>query len=472
MKLRRRFLLQGAAAAAALVLSACAQWGSVRQDTPPIVFVHGNGDTAALWLTTQWRFESNGWPRDRLHAIEVPYPLARDDDSKPQPGRTSTAEHMAYLSAEVDKVLMATGAKQVVLMANSRGGNAVRNYIQNGAGAAKVSHAILGGTPNHGVWAIPGFREGNEFSGTGPFLKSLNAPKNAAGDEVTGPVKWMTIRSDNNDKFAQPDGLWIGQKGTPTFVTFAGPELKGATNVVIPRIDHRETSYSPAAFDAAYRFITGQAPKTTGFAAEPNIVLNGKVTGLGLDSNNATSGGFVNNLPIHSATVEIYETNAATGERIGDAALSKTTAADSTNGAEGLWWGPFTAKPGASYEFVISAPGYDTLHIYRSAFPRSSNILHLRAERIAPADKDAGSVTSFTRPRGYFDADRDTLSFDGMSPPPGIRKGTGAGLAASKIKSPAGSAPRSISAEFNGQKLTGRTWPAEQGHFTLLELHD
>jgi triacylglycerol lipase len=465
MKLLRRYLFLGAAAAAALVLSACANFSASRTDTPPIVFVHGNGDTAALWLTTRWRFESNGWPRERLHAIEVPYPNSRDDDSKPQAGRTSTAEHMAFLSAEVDKVLAATGAKQVVLMANSRGGNAVRNYIQNGGGAPKVSHAILGGTPNHGVWAIPGFREGNEFSGTGPFLKSLNAPKNAAGDEVIGPVKWMTIRSDNNDKFAQPDGLWIGMKGTPTFVTFAGPELKGATNVVIPRIDHRETSYSPAAFDAAYRFITGLAPKTTGFAAEPAIVLNGKVTGLGLDSNNAASGGFVNNLPVNAATVEIYETNAATGERIGSAAHRKTTATDGQ-------WGPFTAKPGASYEFVISAPGYATLHMYRSPFPRSSSILHIRAERIASADQDAGSIANFTRPRGYFDADRDTLNFDGITPPPGIARGTGAGLAASKIKLPAGAAQRSISAEFNGQKLTGRTWHSEQGRVTLLELHD
>lgn len=38
-------------------------------DFPPIVFVHGNGDTAALWQSTLWRFESNGWPRSRLHAI-------------------------------------------------------------------------------------------------------------------------------------------------------------------------------------------------------------------------------------------------------------------------------------------------------------------------------------------------------------------------------------------------------------------
>uniref|UniRef100_UPI00356378AE esterase/lipase family protein n=1 Tax=Polaromonas sp. TaxID=1869339 RepID=UPI00356378AE len=201
--------------ASSLLLAACATAPSL-ESQPPIVFVHGNGDTAALWQTTVWRFESNGWPRERLHAIDLPYPLARDDDGKAQPGRTSTTEHMAYLKAEVEKVLKATGARQVVLIGNSRGGNAIRNYIYNGGGAARVSHAVLGGTSNHGVWAIKGFSEANEFAGTGPFLMALNAPKNAAGDEVTGPVKWLTLRSDNNDKFAQPDGLWIGARGTPT----------------------------------------------------------------------------------------------------------------------------------------------------------------------------------------------------------------------------------------------------------------
>src|SRR6218665_3464717 len=76
---------------------------------PPIVFVHGNGDTAGLWFTTVWRFESNGWPRDRLHAIALPHPLARDDEQTPQPGRTSSAEHMAFLAAEVERVRAATG---------------------------------------------------------------------------------------------------------------------------------------------------------------------------------------------------------------------------------------------------------------------------------------------------------------------------------------------------------------------------
>jgi len=448
-----------AALAGSLLLSACttAPQGAAQ---PPIVFVHGNGDSASIWQTTVWRFESNGWPRERLHAIDLPYPLARDDDSKAQPGRTSTAEHMAFLKAEVEKVLKATGAAQVVLVANSRGGYAVRNYVQNGGGDKTVSHAILGGTPNHGVWATKGFREANEFAGTGPFLTALNAPKNAAGDEVTGPVKWMTIRSDNNDKFAQPDGLWIGAKGTPTNVTFDGPALKGATNTVLPRVDLRETSFSPAAFDAMHRFITGRAPQTTTIAAQTPAVLNGKITGLGLSSTDPATGNYSNNLPLPGARLEVFATDAATGERRGAAVHSKTV------GADGLW-GPFQAQAGVPYEFVISAPGYATTHIYRSPFARGSDLIHLRAERRADADKAALSTVIFTRPRGYFDAERDQMRFDGKALP-GVPP-TDAGVSSSKLNL-AQPGVRPIAAEFNGEKLTGRTWPTSENRVVVLEL--
>ncbi|HTM59890.1 MAG TPA: twin-arginine translocation pathway signal, partial [Burkholderiales bacterium] len=74
----------------AFLLAACAGSGT-RDSYPPIVFVHGNGDTAALWMPTVWRFETNGWPRDRLFALDAPNPLARTDDAKPQEGRTGTA---------------------------------------------------------------------------------------------------------------------------------------------------------------------------------------------------------------------------------------------------------------------------------------------------------------------------------------------------------------------------------------------
>jgi triacylglycerol lipase len=456
--LTRRYFL--AIAASLALLAGCATQPS-RDEAPPIIFVHGNGDTAALWQTTIWRFESNGWPRERLHAIELPYPLARDDDSREQAGRTSTAQHMAYLKSEVEKVRHATGATKLVLYANSRGGNAIRDYVQNGGGSAAVSHAILGGTPNHGVWAIKGFREGSEFSGTGAFLTSLNAPKNANGDEVTGPVKWLTIRSDSNDKYAQADGVWIGAKGTPTHVTFAGPELKGATNVVIPAIDHRETAYSRKAFAAAYSFITGKAPISDEIAVEPRIMLSGMITGMGIDPLDPKSGNFPNNLPVAGAELAVFETDGTTGARVGGPAYAYKMAADGR-------WGPFTVKSGAAYEFEIRAPGYAITHIYRNAFPRSSAVVNLRPERIVEADRDAKAITIFSRPRGYFDAQRDKMNFDGQTPPPGVPP-SGAGVASSKIKL-AVAADRAIKAEFNGERLTGRTWSAADNHVVVLEL--
>lgn len=446
-------------AAAAALLAACAQ-APQRELPPPIVFVHGNGDTAALWSTTVWRFESNGWPRERLHAIDLPYPLARDADDKPQPGRTSAAEHMQFLASEVDKVRAATGARQVVLIGNSRGGNAIRNYIANGGGADKVSHAILGGTPNQGVWSNPGFRPTNEFNGAGPVLTALNN-QGGPGIEITPGPRWMTIRSDNNDKFAQPDGVWIGAKGTPTNVTAAGPELKGAENVVIPGIDHRETSYSPKAFEAAYRFVIGRAPTTLEIVTQERVVLDGKVTGLGL-GNDPSKGSYSTNLPLAGATVEVYATDPATGERRGNPLSRKTTGTDGR-------WGPLQADSRSSLEFVISAPGYATTHIYRSPFARSSDLVHLRAERLADADKAAGAVVTLSRPRGYFGVPRDRIELDGQSPPPGIPTGV-AGVASSRIKLAAGPL-RAVPGAFNGERIVGRNWPVEQGRVVILELH-
>jgi len=444
--------------AAAALTAGCAGLAAA-EPLPPIVFVHGNGDTAALWLTTLWRFESNGWPRARLHAVHLPYPLARDSDDKPQPGRTSTADYRAYLAVEIDRVLAATGARQVVLFANSRGGNPVRSYAMNG-GAAKVSHAILGGTPNHGVRFDPVNNPSNEFNGAGPFLQALN-DQGAAGVEVTPGPRWMTIRSDNNDKFAQPEGTWIGAPGKAAGVNVDGPELRGALNAVLPGVDHRETSFGPQAFAAAFQFITGRAPDTTGFKPEARVTLSGQVSGLGLD-NDPTRGVFVNNLPLAGAVVEVFATDPASGERLGPARWQGTVGADGR-------WGPFNADSSAPHEFVIAAPGYAVTHIYRTPFPCSSSIVNLRADRLLDADKAAGAVLTFTRPRGYFSLPRDRVVFDGVEPAPGIPRGV-AGLAASKIKLPAGP-PRAVVGEFNGERIVARSWPAADNHVVLLELH-
>ena len=63
MSLSRRTLLKGASAlplvAGTFGLPAFAQTapGAPATEVPPILFVHGNGDQAALWITTLWRME-------------------------------------------------------------------------------------------------------------------------------------------------------------------------------------------------------------------------------------------------------------------------------------------------------------------------------------------------------------------------------------------------------------------------------
>lgn len=466
MRLRRRQVLSSVAATC--LMAGCAPLTQAREsDFPPIIFVHGNGDSAALWQTTAWRFESNGWPPDRLFAIDLPYPTARNDDTVDQPGRTGSEGFKQYLAAEVQKVLKRTGARQVVLIGNSRGGLAIRNYIQNG-GAKFVSHAVLGATPNHGVWAIPEFSEQNEFSGLSSFIKGLNTSKNAAGDEVTGPVKWLTLRSDKNDKYAQPEGTWIARAGKPTFVTEAGPELKGARNLVLPMVDHREASFSPQAFEATWQFLTGRAPKTTTAERVRAPVLNGRITGQGLKVDDPASGNFFNNLPISGAQLAIFETDPRTGARRGEAVYRKTVSDDGQ-------WGPFTADSDKTYEFEVRAPGYAVTHIYRSPFPRGSQWVHLRAERLMPSDKGNASSTTVSRPRGYFLLSRDKMALDGYSMIPGIPNYPVAGVSSFTLRDKEFAPNKPVRFTFNGESVAGQTWnhaDSPTGQVAILELSD
>jgi triacylglycerol lipase len=423
---------------------------------PPILFVHGNGDTAGIWLTTLWRFESNGWATNSLHAIDIPLPLARDDDAQAQEGRSSTQDQVEFLASEVKAFLQRTGASQLVLVANSRGGNAVRNYIQNKGGAEFVSHAILSGAPNHGIW-LGSRLPRSEFNGSSPFITQLNLPKNANGDEVVGPVKWLTIRSDNNDKFAQPDGLWIGQKGVATGINADGPALKGATNVVLPSRDHREVAFHQQAFNAMLSFIgpTGNSTEPASIVVTASPVLNGKIAQLGISG----KGDFVTNNALAGALVEVFAVDAQ-GNRQGAVKHSKTT------GSDGIW-GPFNAQSQQAYELVVTAPGYAITHFYRSAFERSSNVVNMRPARIAAADKTSASVLIFNRPRGYFGLGRDDMLFDGK-PLVGVSAGI-AGISSSKIN--VAEPMRTVLASFNGEQIAAKAWPVADNHIVYLELH-
>jgi len=140
-----------------------------------------------------------------------------------------------------------------------------------------------------------------------------------------------------------------------------------------------------------------------------------------------------------------------------------------TIGADGLW-GPLTLTNTTALEFQIGAADFATTHTYRSRFARSSNLVHLRAGRVAPADRDAVAIVTLTRPRGYFGVPRDQIALDGKSPPAGISSGV-AGVSVARARFDA-APPRAVSGEFNGERIVGRTWPTGANHVVLLELHD
>jgi hypothetical protein len=188
--------------------------------------------------------------------------------------------------------------------------------------------------------------------------------------------------------------------------------------------------------------------------SEPAIVLDGRVLGF--------AGTQLTNLPLPGARVQGYEVDPVSGERRGAALHDKVV------GSDGMW-GPFRGKPDAHSELVLSADGYATTHFYRSPFPRSSAIVHLRPQRLSAAERDGSALVSMTRPRGYFGLGRDRVSLDGRSPPAGIPAGV-PGIATVKIKLPE-APPRAVVAECNGERIVLRSWSSREGHLAVAEFH-
>ena len=123
---------------------------------------------------------------------------------------------------------------------------------------------------------------------------------------------------------------------------------------MIAGIDHRETAFGPKAFAETCRFLTGQPPATLAIAPEARVVLDGKVSGLGLDNR----AGQLRHQP-------------AAGRRDGrglrdrrrppaSGSARRCTARRSAPTAAGARSSPTAQR---AYEFVIAAPGYATTHI-------------------------------------------------------------------------------------------------------------
>jgi triacylglycerol lipase len=366
----------------------------------PIIFVHGNGDDASKWIGIIWLFESNNYPPDKLFSIRFTHPNARANDTLEEANRSSTTDATAELSAFVTRVLIETHSSKVALIGSSRGGMTIRNYLLHG-GSNNVAYAITCGTPNHGVLALDTNLDG-EFNGKGHYLQSLN---HAYGDgsEVPPGVKMMTLRSDKLDKYAQPNGIAFGTPQTATGVTYEGPALAGATNIVMPNLDHRELAFYPSAFAEMYKFITGTAPATTQVTPVASPTLSGLITGF--------ENGSSTNLPLAGVHLRIYPVNSTE---------STTPAYEVVTKTDGKW-GPFQASSTQEYDFDLEFQGRH-VRFYKAPIPRSTTLLNLRFLPVPTEPKATGNAAAsvpphqsqllVARPQGYFSRERDPVLVD------------------------------------------------------------
>jgi triacylglycerol lipase len=239
-------------------------------------------------------------------------------------------------------------------------------------------------------------------SSKGHYLQTLNHAY-GAGSEVAPGVKMMTLRSDKLDKYAQPNGISFGTPQTATGVTYEGPALAGATNIVLPNLDHRELAFYPSAFAEMYKFLTGVAPRTTTVTPVPSPTLSGLITGF--------ENGAFTNLPLAGVHLRIYAVNATE---------SSTPAYEVVTKSDGRW-GPFKALSTQEYDFDLEFQGRH-VRLYKAPIPRSTTLLNLRflPVPVEPkgAEQTAASVTAHRsqlfveRPEGYFSRERDPVMID------------------------------------------------------------
>jgi pimeloyl-ACP methyl ester carboxylesterase len=143
-----------------------------------------------------------------------------------------------------------------------------------------------------------------------------------------------------------------------------GNDIPGAENLRLSAHDHYEVATSEETFAAMFAFFTGEKPQrlTVPHAENEHVQLSGKVLSLG--ENQIQAG----------AKLAVYALRTNSGER-----QQETPAAEFTVDDHGHW-GPFTAKKGVAYEFVVSPKeeGSRSIHYYRTPFYTDNPFIYLR----------------------------------------------------------------------------------------------
>jgi len=175
---------------------------------------------------------------------------------------------------------------------------------------------------------------------------------------------YVNIDGQANNPGVPTLALWAGND-PPNFGPPGPRTMVGATNVTIPGVPHIECATCAASFFEMYKFFTGHEPETTEILPEPfgSIRIAGRAVL------------FPQNVGVAGSTLEIYKVNGDTGFRI-QKKPEATYAIDETGN-----WGPFKAKAGEYYEFVIVRPETNH-HFYIEPFIRDDYLIRLNTSPI------------------------------------------------------------------------------------------
>jgi pimeloyl-ACP methyl ester carboxylesterase len=181
-----------------------------RSAVTPVVFVHGQAGSAQQWQSQAKRLSVNGYPASRLFAFEYDTTVPANDEA------------VAELTAFLGRVRSRTGARQVDVVAHSRGTAVLHAFLADSTRAAGVRRYVN----------VDG-RSSATLPGGVPTL-----------------ALWSAL---------QPSG-----------------SIGGATNVHLGQLAHTESATSAVSFPHLHRFLTGRAPATSLILPEAAVSVAGR----------------------------------------------------------------------------------------------------------------------------------------------------------------------------------------------------
>lgn len=303
----------------------------------PIVFVHGQNGAGDQFERQSMHFTSNGYPASWIVPFDYNTAVRSARGARGAGGegpRTSTTTEP--LDKLIDEVRKRTGHDKINLIGHSRGTFESGTYLSDPARAAKIAHYVsIGGGPATNPNGVPSLA----VSGLGDFGRGPSASNG-------GRVAWMPAYQDHVMVCTSDESFWE----VYTFLNSTFGEGEGQDNIVKPK---------------HLRIVPEEKPQVAGYVKS-----------------------YIHNKPLAGAKVEVWEVEPATGQRMKQKPLI-TLAVDELGK-----WGPFSAKPGQPYEFVVHGTAAPIPpRFFRSPFTHSDRFVYFRIA----ADAEDYTPSPFSR---------------------------------------------------------------------------